>query len=197
MSSEWGYHGGGGSTNPVDNVLMGLMRLKTWAIRHDGWLHYSPGGMASGLWLRGEYGWYKDRNTPNTVIDILGNDIAGVGLQSYAKPVVARGGYAALGYKLSDSHWAANLPAWCKSFELTARYENFGNVQIANLVRPDYTEVFNTEVWTGGINYYLKGHNAKIQANYNVVVNPEVNTPNLIFHKVKNDNFVLNFQVAF
>ena len=50
---------------------------------------------------------------------------------------------------------------------------------------------------TGGINYYIKGHDAKIQANYNFVWNPNPDRPDLSFHNTRDDSFVVNFQVAF
>ena len=61
------------------------------------------------------------------------------------------------------------------------------------------TDLFKTQVYTAGINYYIKGHNAKIQLNYNVVDEPEgnANGANREFHQVRNDNFVVNFQVWF
>ena len=197
MSSEMGRHGAEGSTNPVDNPVDGLNRLVTWAMRHHGWFQYYPGGPVRGLWFKGEYAWYKDRNAPNSVIDVLGNDIAGVGTQAYAKPVSVQGGYAAVGYKIVDSCWAETAPHWFKGFEFTGRYNEFQNVEVADLVRPDHTDVFRTQVWTGGVNYYIKNHNAKIQFNYNAVINPVSRNPDLIFQDVRNDNFVLNFQVAF
>ena len=58
---------------------------------------------------------------------------------------------------------------------------------------------FYTRVWTAGINYYIIGHNAKVQANYNWVDLPaEKSTPGVReFHNTRNDSFVINFQVAF
>ncbi|MGD0090232.1 MAG: porin [Planctomycetota bacterium] len=195
MSSEMGRHGGEGSTDPVDNPVNGLNRLSNWAIRHDGWFQYYPGGPVRGLWFKGEYGWYKDRNAPNSVIDVLNNDIAGVGVQAYGKPFSVQGGYAAAGYKIMDSRWAEEAPHWAKGFEILGRYDEFQNVEVADLVRPDHTDVFRTQVWTAGLNYFFKGNNAKIQLNYNTVINPVSHNPNLVFHDVKNDNLVVNFQV--
>jgi len=197
MSSEMGHHGAEGTTDPVDNVLNSLMRLETWAMRHYAWFDYFPGGPVRGLWFKSEYAWIKDRNTPGSVIDVLGNDINGDGLQDYAKPFSVQGGYATIGYKIMDSRWAEEVPHWFKGFEFAGRYDTFQNVQVASLARPDHTNVYRTQVWTAGLNYYIKGYNAKLQANYNVVINPESHNPDLIFHSVKNDSLALNFQVAF
>jgi len=64
-------------------------------------------------------------------------------------------------------------------------------------VNPSHTDNFKTEVWTAGINYYIKGHNAKIQANYNAVDEQSDGNPGRGLREVRNDNFVVNFQVAF
>src|SRR5258708_387555 len=61
--------------------------------------------------------------------------------------------------------------------------------------KADLTDVFKSAVYTGGINYYIQG-NTKIQANYNVVNNPDARAP-FVFHNVRNNSFVVNFQVAF
>ena len=51
--------------------------------------------------------------------------------------------------------------------------------------------------YTAGLNYYLKGHNAKIQINYNIV-NEESGVSRSFrqVREVRNDNLVVNFQVA-
>jgi hypothetical protein len=73
----------------------------------------------------------------------------------------------------------------------------FQNVWTANASDPAVTDTFRTIVYTGGVNYYIKGHDAKIQANFNAMDNPE-GTAAHHFHKgVHNDSFVMNFQVAF
>ncbi len=63
---------------------------------------------------------------------------------------------------------------------------------------PYKTDVFYTRVWTAGLNYYIAGHTAKVQANYNFVTLPaDKSSPSRVFHDTRNDNFVINFQVAF
>ena len=81
-----------------------------------------------------------------------------------------------------------NFDAWTRRSWLSA----------ANLVNPSHTDAFRTSVFTGGINYYIKGHNAKIQLDYNALHQPvNYNNANRVFHNVKDNNFVIAFQVAF
>ncbi len=68
-----------------------------------------------------------------------------------------------------------------------------------NLLRPGVGERrevdrFKTQVITAGVNYFIKGHNAKLQFNYNWVLEEENSARDL--REVSNDNFVLNFQVG-
>jgi hypothetical protein len=200
MSSQFGKHGESGARDPIDTPLNGLNRNTTWAIRHDAWAYYAPGSAVRGLWFRGEWAAYKDRNAPQQVIDLLGQGGAtgDQTTQTNPKPFWSSGWYFATGYKIMDSRWGGDCPHWFKGFEFTFRYDCMTNVTTADLVKPDHTDVFRTNIWTGGINYYIKNHNAKIQANYNIVDNPETgHNPNRNFHDVRNDNFVVNFQVAF
>lgn len=192
-----GKHGESGSSDPINNPTNGLNRLTTTARRFNAWATYRPGGPVAGLWFVGEWGRITDRNAPGSVIDLLGNDIDGKGTQDYAKPTTIQGWYASAGYKVGDSPSAGSLPTWFKPFEFTFRYEAFQNTQVADLVKPDHTDNFKTQVFTGGINYYIKGHNAKIQLNYNHVVNPDDSNASRNFHDVRNDSLVANFQVGF
>lgn len=210
-SGGFGMHGESstgnqGADDPINNPLNGLNRHQAWAIRHSAWLWYRPGGPVRGVWLRGEYQAVKDRNAPGSVIDLqgaggtdIGNTGSGSGFgQSDGNPFWSRGFYGAIGYKLSESIFAdCNMPSWLKPFEFAVRYQQYENVETADLVSTNQTDVFQTKMWTLGANYYIKGHNAKIQANYNFIDLPEADSGARTFHNVRNDSFVVNFQVAF
>ena len=199
-SQQFGVHGGDGASDPVDTPLSGLNRRRTWANRMDAWGYYAPGGLARGLWFRSEWEWQKDRNAPQQVIDILGQGNAGDGsTQTNGKPFVTQGYYIAGAYNFGDSALntpCSRLPTWARNLEVLFRYERYQNVQIADALRPDHTDVYFTGVYTGGINYYLNGKATKIQLNYNVLNNPVVNTADVHFHNVRNNILVVNFQVA-
>ena len=201
-SAQMGKHGESGGPDPIANPINGLNRRKTWAQKYDIWGYYAPGSILKGLWLRGEWLSLYDRNAPRTVIDVQGNGNADDGLggggslrQTNGKPFGSQGFYAAVGYRLPND--CGPGPAWLRQLEFAGRFDTFQNVQVANLVRNDHTDVFYTRVWTAGVNYYLTGNNTKIQANYNIVENPASRDPNRVFHDVRNNSFVVNFQVAF
>jgi len=121
------------------------------------------------------------------VVDFVNNDV-----QVAGNPFSIRGYWLAVGYKLENLNtcdWS-----WVKNLEFAARFEHFDNALIADPANLDRTNVYATKVFTPGINYYIKGHNAKIQANYNFVQNPD--GPSVApFRTVRNDSFVVNFQV--
>jgi hypothetical protein len=200
FSSEMGIHGESSARDPIDTPLNGLNRNQNWAIRHDAWAYYAPGSVAKGWWMRGEWAAFKDRNAPQQVIDLLGQGGAtgDQTTQTNGKPFWASGWYFSTGYKFADSVLAKDLCNWAKKFELTFRYESFGNVTTADLVKPEHTDVFKTQIFTSGFNYYIQGHNAKIQVNYNHIKNPDGDNDNNTrnFHNVRNDSFIVNFQVA-
>ena len=198
MSSSFGFHGESGGRLPDENPVNGLNRESTMAFIHDAWASYRPGSVARGWWLRGEWQWVKDRMAPDTVIDLAGNGTGNfAGLQEQGHEFSTQGWYVATGYKISDSVFCDNAPCWLKPFEFAFRYQTYGNVLTADMNVPNRTDVFKTSVYTGGINYYIKGQNAKIQLNYNAVRNPDVSTATRDFHNVDNSSFVVNFQVAF
>lgn len=214
-STQFGYHGESGGGDPILNPSNTLNRRRTWAVRQDAWAYYAPGGCWRGLWARGEWGWFKDRNAPGTVVDFTGNGgtsfanilNAGTGLaQSNGRAFAVQGWYAAAGYRLDQSglfdkggqlEKCTKLGKLLKPVEVAFRYQSFQNVLTADLVDPTKTDVFSTRVYTGGINYYIADHNAKIQLNYNAVINPESINPERTFHNVRDNSFVVNFQVAF
>ncbi len=204
-SSEFGTHGVTTATRDVTlaaNADNTLNRSAIAASRHYGWLSYKPNGPVKGLWLRGEYGFMRDRNAPNAVANLFNagtgaaaNGSAAAGwLQRDPGPSSLQGWYGAIGYKISESKYCDSVPSYFKPFELAFRFERFQDTQIANQVDPSMTNAYYTNVFTTGVNYYLKGHNAKIQANYNVVHNPSNGG---LFHNENNNSFVVNFQVAF
>jgi len=202
-SGRMGQHGESGGPDPIASPVNGLNRRRAWAIEHDVWFYYAPGGVVRGLWVRAEGAWIKDRNAPGQVADLngaggtdFGNQGTGSGVaQSNGVPTHVWGGYAAIGYKISESRWGEDCGGWLKNFEFAARYDTFYNVEIADPANPAHTNNYRTNVVTGGINYYIKGHDAKIQLNYNSMKNPEGGSSN--FHNVRNNSFVVNFQVAF
>ena len=206
-STEFGEHGEGGHVNPITDPTNGLNHRVTWASRNYLWMSYMAGGAVSGLWVRGEYGTIYDRNAPLQVIDLTGSGDSGTAaapsfFQSNGKPFGSSGYYGAIGYKLADSRWAKDncdsMPSWLKPFEFAGRYDSMQNVQVVDVARNDHTNVYKTDIWTAGINYYLKGHNAKLQANYSWVNDPtRKSDASQSFHNVRNDVFALNFQVAF
>ncbi|MCK6473926.1 MAG: OprO/OprP family phosphate-selective porin [Planctomycetes bacterium] len=207
-STQFGEHGeagdqralGEGDLGDDTTTVDGLNRRRTWAMRHGAWLHYFPGGPVKGWWLKGEWAWMKDRNIPEAVRGFEdgfqgGSDF----LQSAPNPFSVQGFYFATGYKISDSIWSDKVPGWFKPFEFAFRYDYFQNITVGDLVRPEErTDVFATTVYTAGINYYIKGNNAKIQMNYNWSDEPQDdnNTPARHLREVRNDSFVVNFQVA-
>ena len=197
-ATEFGEHGGTASPDPIDTPTNGLNRRKTFAKRDGAWGYYAPGGALRGWWTRAEYEWQYDRNTPQTVIDLLGNGNSGDGTtQTNGKPFGSHGFFVSTGYKFSESALTERLPDWARKFEVVFRYDTYQNVEIADPIRNDHTDVFATSVYQSGINYYIQGKNAKIQLNYNVVENPSADSTAVHFHNVKNNNFMINFQVRY
>jgi len=196
--SLYGFEGSSNSLTPLSAPDNGLSAVKTNAYDHFAWLCYKPGCAACGLWIRAEMKWLRDRMAPGSVIDLAGNGTGpDANIQEVGKPITTGGFYAAMGYRLGDSCWQDTCPCWIKQFEFAGRYQQYQNVLIADSAVPDHTDVYKTGVTTAAINYYIKGHDAKIQMNYNFVDNPKVNNPNTSFHNTKDDSFVVNFQVAF
>jgi hypothetical protein len=193
-SAGFGKHGKDGGILPDEAPTSGLNRERTFAVRYDGWFKYMPGGPVRGMWLKGELDYLRDRNAPDSVVDMNG---AGTGnfanAQEQGHVLGLSGAWVAVGYKLSDSIYSDCNQSWLRSMEFAFRFEDSQNVEIA-AANPVQTNAYYTEVFSPEINYYIKGHNAKIQAMYNQVVNPE-GPAYAHFHNVSASNFILNFQV--
>jgi phosphate-selective porin len=185
--AQWGKHGEDGA----------LGREEGPAHRLAAWVNWELAGPVSGWWIRGEYLRTKDRNIPSAVRGFPQADNTAV--QTEPNIFSTDGWYVSSGYNLSKSVFKDSAPGWLKPFEFAARYERFGNVTVGDLVSPTTrTDVFKTDVITAGINYYIKGNNAKIQLNYNWVNEPDNDSnQERSFREVRNDSLVVNFQVGF
>jgi hypothetical protein len=193
----WGHEGEAAGHYPYDNPVDGLNRNTTTRIMQYAWASYMPGGPVKGWWIRGEWGFIRDRFSLAEVRALYDSEPVGVAVYNPA-PFTVQGWYVATGYKLADSIWADDLHKFVKPLEFTFRYETMQNLFLPDLIHPTRrSDVFSTEVFTAGVNYYIKGHNAKIQVNYNWVdeeVRP--NDGERLSREVRNDNLVVNFQVA-
>jgi hypothetical protein len=212
-SIRYGQGGESGSraTGRFARQVDGLNRHTTVHMQQFAWAMYKPGGPVRGWWLRGEWGHYRDRFAPNEVNSVVGDAVTD------PPEFSIQGWYLASGYKMSESRWADDLCSggiFYKSIlspmEFTFRYE-----AMENLFYQDPTEatplrrmdIFKTQIYTAGVNYYIKGHNAKLQFNYNWVIEDDDNdSPSGAGNfaqgngrqtrEVSNNNFVVNFQVA-
>ena len=202
MSSQVGKHGGAGNLDPITDPVIGLNRRKTWAYRHEAWAYYAPGSIAKGWWMRGEWAEYHDRVAPGAIEDLTGggDNPKAPFAQDNPHPFTSQGWFVSTGYKLADSAWnreCGGMPSWLRPFELTFKYDTLQDVQIADPANSGKTLLRATNIWTSGVNYYIKGHNAKIQFNYNVVDYPASGRSDIKFHQTNGNNFIMNFQVAF
>jgi hypothetical protein len=199
-SAQFNVTGEAGEDNDVTRVD-GLNMKETDNIRYYAYAHYAPGGPVKGWWLKGEWAFIRGRVTSN---EWQANGYIATWDQDHARAFDTQGWYVSTGYKLSDSIWADDLPWWLKPCEFTFRYQTYGNIQVAELdpVFEEYRhDVFKTSIYTAGLNYYIKGHNAKIQVNYNWVNEPDGDHDGTgaggLRHvrEVNNDSLVVNFQV--
>ncbi|MEI6232070.1 MAG: porin [Planctomycetota bacterium] len=192
-SVRTGTHGKDGNGHPITIPSNGLDRQKTSAMGYDGWMKYYAPGVLKGLWLKGEAQWLHDRNAPQSIIDVANNDFQNGGDQAH--PYSTFGYWGAIGYKFADSPLFCNCTnSFWRNFEVLGRYESAPSVTIADPIYVEATNVYQQKIYTAGVNYYIKGNNAKIQMNYNAVKNPH--GPNgQPFHNVRNDSLILNFQV--
>ncbi|HEY3320710.1 MAG TPA: porin [Planctomycetota bacterium] len=203
-----GWRGKSGSRTDEAQWVAGENLDKTAINRQAAWIWYRPNGPVKGMWLRGEWGSGKDRiggtaTLPPTELLYLGsgNTLDPVAPVRMA-PQTIWGYYGAIGYRLSDSCFASSLKGGntCQKIlhdtEFAFRFEQYGNITTENPSNPDFSQnVFNTKVWTAGINYYIKGYDARVQANYLWVDEPENKFRGL--REAKNNVFVINYQVMF
>src|SRR5579862_2273011 len=201
VSFDGGTKGESGSQDPLNQPLNNLNRPTHWAARGNAWLSYKFGDwFARGLWARSEWGYIRDQEAPGSVLAIFGNGVnaASPFVQAQGRNMTRSGGYAALGYNFGDCSFNNCLPCWVKKFELAGRWEEFQNVEVANAVDSTKTDLLYSQAWTAGVNYYIKGQNAKIQANYIFMNGPKGPSATAhSFHNVRDDAFALNFQIAF
>ena len=211
-----GLHGESGQGYDLTLATNGLNRQRTWVNRNAAWIWYRPNGTAKGLWVRGEWGSEHDRYDPFFRTNLLnlgsaagfpltypnGDTFSSAG-QSHPAPVTLAGYFGAVGYKLSDSVFSERLKncdgllgRFLINMEFAFRFESYQNVASESLTNPDRaTDLFETRVFTSGVNYYIKGHDAKIQINYDHVMDPQ--NRNRGIHSYKNDVLVVNFQLMF
>lgn len=209
-----GLHGEGGQEFDPDFATNSLNVRKTAISRMGGWAWYRPNGPVKGWWFRGEYGALHDRFGRGALTSLLGIGSADLGqngprggngfTQANPSPVTVEGWYLSTGYRLSDSIFAEKLKngGWCArrlhDMEFAVRYETYQNVAMEDLVQSDrHTDLFKTQAYTVGVNYYMRKHDAKIQANYVFVDDPSSGNSLRGLREVRNDVFVVNFQVGF
>ncbi len=193
-----GHHGNSGLSGGTTRE--GFLGVNTSSLGHDAWASYLAPGLAKGLWFKGEGTWLRDRNPAGSVIDLAnesyqlddgsGNPLAAGNPQ----PVSTFGYWGAMGYKLADCPLLCPCQqGYLRNLEFTFRFERAPNVFVAK-PDPNFTAVYSSKVYTAGVNYYIRCDNAKLQANYNVVEDPNGPKGNL-FHKTRDDSFIINFQV--
>lgn len=211
-----GLHGEAGKGFDPDFGIVNAVNLeqtKVW--RQGAWAWYRPNGPVRGMWLRGEWGAGHDRFGA----DSSGTGLLGIGsvdlgtqgprggngfTQANPAPVTVSGWYFSAGYRLSESIFGEKLKAgsvidrMMHKMEFAFRYETYQNISMEDLVLSDrHTDQFKTQVYTAGINYYIKGRETRLQANYMFVDDPSSGNPVRGLREVRNDVFVVNFQVGF
>ncbi len=183
--------GHGPTTNPVD----GLNRRSTVHVLQYAYAHYAPGGPVRGWWIKGEYGQYRDRFFPGEVATGL---VAGTQTLDPA-PFHMAGWYVSSGYHLGKSRWADDLKPEFRKLEVAFRYEVFENLVFHDLdqvIREQ--DFFKTQVYTAGLNYYVKGQNVKLQVNYNWVLEEDhVDVGLRQVREVRNNSLIVALQVSF
>jgi len=202
-SGQWGVHGDSHSADILNvDPVNGLNRCKTAAIRQAAWAMYKPMGPVRGMWLRGEWGYQKDR-AAHFSVNAFALGSGPDGEQAAAHPFSRQGWYAATGYKLKDSVFGDRLSQggfWNNLFEpveFAFRYETFQNIITEDLVRPDTeTDLFRTDVVTLGVNYYVHHYNTRIQVNY-MLVDVEQDRAVRGTREVKDNVLLFTYQIMF
>lgn len=197
------------------SVSVNGSNIKRTAInKQSAWAYYRPGGPVRGWWMRGE--WNSQRGRHSAFFgrtNLLGIGADGstaddgtviVNGQLIPAPVTVSGWNVSTGFKIADSVFAENLRKGgtvaraLERMEFVARYESYENINMEGLVDSDRTvDQFKTRVTTAGINYNLRGANARIQANYFWVKEPDDHHPDRGLREVRNDAFAVNFQIGF
>ncbi len=104
------------------------------------------------------------------------------------------GWYGMIGYRLGGTR-----NVHLDRLELVFRYDQWTDMVFPGAAIPQHPVEFSTRTYTGGINYYIKGHNAKVQAAYSWVDDPNQDDwkERWNIRECRNDVFRLAFQVAF
>jgi len=210
-----GVHGEAGRNFDPDFVLNAVNETRTAINRQGAWAFYRPGGPAKGMWLRGEWGAGRDRfGADDSFTALFGIGSVDLGVtgargssgftQANPAAVNVSGWYFGTGYRLADSIFGKKLKEGgqvgrvLNNLEFAFRYEAFENVNAEDLLQSDrHTDQFKTQVYTAGINYYIKGRETKLQINYLFVDDPSSGNPLRGFREVRNDVLVVNFQLGF
>jgi len=210
-----GTHGGRGQEFDPDFSINGLDRQRTAVNRNDAWAWYRPNGPVKGFWMRGEWGSGHDRYGSQAITSLLGIGSVDLGdtgprggngfTQRDPSPVTVQGWFFSTGYYMPESIFEEKLKKgglldrMLSNTEFAFRYEVYQNIAMEDPANPDrHTLLFKTEVYTEGINYYISGRGTKVQLNYMIVKDPtDPHNPQLGLRSVKNNVFVVNFQVGF
>lgn len=162
--------------------------------RWEAYAEYRPQCFAQGLWFKYEYARVRDSVATVPASTGLFSSTAATPPDHY-QPFATSGFYASAGYNLGKMEDACCLPAWARGLEFDARFQRYNNVWTqSNRDGGARVSTYFTNQATAGINYYIKGNYAKIQANYDIVRDPS-GAHDYHFHAVRNDTFSMNFQV--
>ncbi len=167
----------------------------TWGQRWEAYAEYRPQSFARGLWFKYEYGWVRDSVSIVPGKAGLFSPTNATAPDQY-QPFPANGFYASAGFNLGQMNDMHCLPNWTRGLEFDARYQRYSNVWNQGAKDGgEHVNTFATKQATFGVNYYLLGNSAKIQANYDLIRDPKGNS-DYRFHPVRNDTFSMNFQVV-